>query len=399
VPSQKQADDRLRAFAKILELLDGVLVPDGVHYSPLGIEWTDIFSVHVRGHLEASLLEGHGWLRLDGFFSTHKPVPDEAWGITEGGRVLAGLMVRRESRQEPVAAILSRARWQGEVRLREMLELRALRQKGATLPVSSDIVQAAADLENGLAERFLVRWTSGRRLAGPVPVRQGARAYSAAKFVIACSGVDGAGKTTLMDRLCDDVAAAGIRVTRVWLRPGMGLGWLSALATRGKRVMGQSPEPGFSAVAADEQVRLHSRRGLMGWGWSLLVTVSYLSRIRRQHAAARGVVVYDRHVLDALATMRVLYAGSDTRISQWLIRRIIPSATVTIYLDVPPNVAVARKPGDVVGPSAVRRQLDAYNDVVPTTSALVLDATRPVDDLASDALTHVVRTASGLGHT
>jgi hypothetical protein len=58
-----------------------------------------------------------------------------------------------------------------------------------------------------------------------------------------------------------------------------------------------------------------------------------------------------------------------------------------VYLDVPAEVSVARKPDDLLGEHAIRRQLDEYArwlDRVPPS--LRLDATRGTCDLVAEVL-------------
>jgi thymidylate kinase len=70
-----------------------------------------------------------------------------------------------------------------------------------------------------------------------------------------------------------------------------------------------------------------------------------------------------------------------------LVRTFLPRADVRLYLAVPAEVSVARKPDDVLGEYAVRRQLESYEgwlDVLPPT--VRLDATRTTDDLVGEVL-------------
>jgi thymidylate kinase len=285
-----------------------------------------------------------------------------------------------------VLAVVERATRRREVRLVDVLELRALLRQGRRFPAASAVVRTAADIESGLGGRELVRWTSGRRLAAPAslpsvpgPMRK--------RFVVSISGVDGSGKTTLMDGLTTDLSSAGLPTSRVWLRPGMGLGWIAALAGRVKRLLGADPRPGVGVLAADPDSVLPSRRGVQGWIWSLIVVTAFVVGVRRQHAASSGVVLYDRHVADALATLDFAYAGTDLTLQRWLVTTFTPSADVAFYLDIPADVALARKPGDVIGAAAVRRQLEAYRSWLPRVRGVRrLDATRAPHELTSEAV-------------
>src|SRR5439155_25422697 len=70
--------------------------------------------------------------------------------------------------------------------------------------------------------------------------------------VVAVSGVDGSGKSTLCRSLVRDLEAVNVPVTPVWSRPGMGpgLGLLERAATSAKRLLGHDTAPGVRRVAA-----------------------------------------------------------------------------------------------------------------------------------------------------
>jgi thymidylate kinase len=207
------------------------------------------------------------------------------------------------------------------------------------------------------------------------------------RVVVAISGVDGSGKSTLRAALAENLGRAGVPVSTVWVRPGMGLGRLTALAAWGKRLLRQDAAPGLRAMAEPGGTRLASRRGAVGWLWAMLVTVSFLAGVWRQHRAARGVVLYDRHLVDALATLDFAYAGVDLRLPHLLVRALLPRADVRLYLDVPASLAVARKPDDLLGEHAVRRQLAAYGSWLDRLPAATrLDGTLPNEALVGRAL-------------
>jgi thymidylate kinase len=311
--------------------------------------------------------------------------------VLEDGRVLAGVRFV-DGPADPVRSILEGCRERSEVRLREVLELRRLVREGRRFPVTAAALRAAAEIESGLGGRLLAPWASGRSVAAPAPL-PGRR-----RLVLAISGVDGSGKSTLRAALAEGLGRAGVPVSTVWVRPGMGMGRLTALAAWGKRLLRQDAAPGVRAMADPAAPRPASRRGAVGYAWALLVSCSFLVGVWRQHRSARGVVLYDRHLVDALATLDFAYEGVDLRLQHRLVRALLPRADVRLYLDVPADVSVARKPDDVLGEHAVRSQLAAYArwlDRLPPT--VRLDATRPTGDLVTEAL-HVATAAENTGH-
>ena len=176
--------------------------------------------------------------------------------------------------------------------------------------------------------------------------------------LIAVSGVDGSGKSSLVKGLVGRLEAAGEHPDVVWFRPGMGMGRLDVLARLVKRLLRQAGDPAIRGAGTGATPP--TRRGLLGYVWCLVVTGVYLLHVRVALRRAEGIVICDRYVIDALVTLRVFYEGVDVKLAERLVRRALPAAHLAFYLEVPASVALARKPGDMVGDAAVRAQLAAY---------------------------------------
>jgi thymidylate kinase len=383
IPDARARRDRQRCLDVIRNVLGDRLGPDGIDASPLGVEWTEVFDVRPSAHLDTELLIRAGWLPLDGLLGRRGRHLSRSrrWAVVEEGQVLAGIRLV-DGDPDAVRSVLDRCRERSEVRLREVLELRELRRQGAAFPSSASVLRMAAEIESGLGGRLLAPWATGRTAAAPVALPSRRRGP-----VVAISGVDGSGKSTLRTAVAAHLDRAGLHVSTVWVRPGMGLGPLLSVAAGVKRLLRMEGTPGLHAMARPDVARPPSRRGLLGWTWALLVTVSFLLGVWRQHASGRGVVLYDRHLIDALATLDFAYDGVDLRVQHRLVRALLPSAEFRLYLDVPAEVSVQRKPDDVLGEHAVRRQLDSYRTWLDRLPAVVqLDATRPSADLAVEVL-------------
>jgi thymidylate kinase len=387
IPDDEAREDRKRCAELLQEMFADDLGAGGIAGSALGVEWTEIFDVHLHGPLDVQRVTDAGWLPLDQLLDGPGRGRNRRWAVVEKGRVLAGVRFVDEA-ADPVRAVLEGCRERSEVRLRDVLELRELSRAGRQFPAGSPAaLRAAAEVESGLGGRLLASWASGRSSTPPVslPGRRG--------LVVAISGVDGSGKSTLRAALAENLERAGVPVSTVWVRPGMGLGRLMSLAAVAKRLIRQDAAPGVRAMADPDAARPASRRGLLGYVWALLVSLSFLVGVWRQHASSRGVVLYDRHLVDALATLDFAYEGVDLRFQHRLVRTLLPRADVRLYLDVPAEVSVARKPDDVLGEHAVRSQLAAYDRWLDQLPASVrLDATTPAGDLVAKALQVVTST-------
>jgi thymidylate kinase len=203
------------------------------------------------------------------------------------------------------------------------------------------------------------------------------------KTLIAVSGVDGAGKSSLIEDLVRRLADIGVLADVVWFRPGMGMRRLERAVRAAKHVLGQPQTPAMRDVVNAASVP--SRRGVIGFVWCLLVTVTYLRGVRAQLRTTGSTIICDRHLLDAIVTLRVFYQDVNTRLPVLLVRWFLPPAAVTLYLTVPVDVALARKPGDTIGRAAVTAQVLRYEKEARHMALCVLDSTLPFDDVADKA--------------
>lgn len=401
IPEPEQTDARERAVALASEALADLLLPGGVRVSPLGPGWSRDIDLHLRNWPESARLEALGWLPLDALLRRLGTPGRGSWAVAENGRILAGLDLHLGPPPDPLASLLSRCRRRGEVRVREVLEARALLRAGYTLPGDDPIIRLAARVEAGLGGRALAPWKDGPPLGAPglLPGRQIRRRLAASRsrlrprLVVAVSGVDGSGKSTLIELIMRNLEQAGIPVGRVWARPGGTMPQLlSGLASGVKKLLGQEPSWASSRTARGASAgELTSRRGIVGWTWTMLVTLSFLLHVRRQHLTGRGILLYDRHLLDALVHLEFVYKGVDLGLHRAVVRRAMPKPALSVYLDVPAEVAMIRsslrteEPGDVYSEEyAVRRQLESYEANRGEVEGLRrLDGTRPADELAA----------------
>lgn len=394
---------RERAAALVEEAVGHLLHPGGLRRSPLGAGWSGDVDAYLAEPASSEYLLARGWLCTDALRRAlgERPRSDH-WAVTEGSRVVgaADLILRPPP---PSAVAVARARRRGELRAREVLELRALVRDGwRPDPADADVLARAADAEGALGGDLLAPWRAGGpgTLPAPLPgLRARLRRLRArrrpGRFVVALSGVDGAGKSGLARALAEDLARAGLPVSQVWARPGAPSATLHRLAQAGRRLLRQRGPHGIERLArgdaAHAVAQLPSRRGLVGRLWSLSVALAYLVDVRRQHRRARGVVICDRHLPDALVTLRLLYPGVDLRLPEALLRRLVPRADLTLLLELPAEEAARRKAGSDAFSSlpAVRAQVRAYADLrerQTTPGLALLDATRPPDELIRDAL-------------
>ena len=394
VPSPAAGRAREQAARLVGKELGGALPRGRLRVSPLGAAWSNDLDVYLDAALEPRKLEELGWVPLGGLGAGD---PYGRWAVVAGNKVLAGVDLHFGGGvRSEVDTVLARCRRSGRVTAREVLELRVLRRRGHVLPAADPAVRAAARAEAALGGSDLAAWLGGPPQRPPVGLDK-AHGYlrprlarlAARPVVVAVSGVDGAGKSTLADALAGALDAAGLKVTRGWARPGMEMRVVKRLARGVKRLGRKGSEAAVRAIARGESTPSApaSRRGVLGWTWALLVTLSYIAKVRGAALRARGVLVFDRHLLDALVTLDFVYGGVDLRVHRALVRALVPRAAITLYLAIGAEEAIGRKQSAVFGEHAVRAQLAHYQRRRAEIRGLVeLDAVRPADELVLEAL-------------
>jgi thymidylate kinase len=166
--------------------------------------------------------------------------------------------------------------------------------------------------------------------------------YKRTKFV-SFSGIDGAGKSTQIQRFCARMEQAGLRCSLVsfWddvarfkgLREGA-----SHLIFKGDRGVGTPAAP---ITRRDKNVR--------SWPMTLLRLCIYLadaistrSLMEKARRSNVDVVIFDRFIYDELANLRLNNAAMRTYARA--IARFVPRPHISFLLDADPVEARARKP-------------------------------------------------------
>jgi thymidylate kinase len=208
--------------------------------------------------------------------------------------------------------------------------------------------------------------------------------------LITFSGLDGAGKSTLIEWLRTRLEAQGLPVAVFHMNDHVGL-YAYLRAARDLAVGPNAPAPaGAPPTRAEaEGVRrvkplLRRLRNAVVWNkplrrWIYLLDLAVFFCYRLVIEKARGrVLIMDRYFYDTLVDV------SDGRRWFWvrLLERITPTPAVPVFLDIGPEESYRRKGEYSVG--YLRRRYRAYRQVfewVPSAVHVVntdLDATRVV---------------------
>ena len=218
--------------------------------------------------------------------------------------------------------------------------------------------------------------------------------------IVAISGLDGSGKTTQADALAatlrelhHDAGVQWSRITydqslQVIARPvKLALGRLPGSHGRAPPPLPGDPAPGPPRGPEDAAARaLRARHPTLNQVWVGIVAGVHVWSLRRSlmgHLRRGRVVVRDRYVLDSAVELRQLYgARRGVGFAIGLVRRLSPPALVCFWLDVPAEVAYARKPEQFTADRlAARRTL--YEAELEPVGAIRIDGTRPREEICA----------------
>ena len=359
IPSPERMQRMEHARALALDILGGA--NPTVSTSPLGAGWSSDLDVYVSDRqLAIELANGAGWVDLSAILR-HLGYPDECtYAITADSTILAKADINLGQAGTATERSLARATRMERPDTRAVLEVRRLVEGGLDpAMLNRDLAGRLAAAEAVLGGTSLAAFRTPNSPREPTAATGSPRPRRP-HVRLAISGVDGSGKSTLTTALVDGLERLGIPTTMVWTRPGMRLELLDRLAKRIRKIRKEETTGLRRLAEGASSETISSRKGLVGWVWLMLVSLAYLSDIRRQTRKALGVVIFDRHLLDALGTIDAIYAGVSSRAHRRLIRWFVPKADFTVWLDIDPDQAAARKPDDLIGADLVAKQAIAY---------------------------------------
>ena len=160
---------------------------------------------------------------------------------------------------------------------------------------------------------------------------------------VSFSGMDGAGKSTQIERLCHYLEKRGVRVRilRFWDDV--------AALTRLREETGHKVFKGEKGIGTPDAPVNRRDKNVRGWPMTCLRLVLYLldalSLRRVFQSASRsgaGFVIFDRYIYDELANLN-LNSGVMRAYARF-ITRLVPKPDVSFVLDADPEAARARKP-------------------------------------------------------
>lgn len=204
-------------------------------------------------------------------------------------------------------------------------------------------------------------------------------------IILAFSGIDGSGKTTIAKMLIERLESSGLSVRYSWCRheSPMLFTFIGILKRMNEKRSGQSSRDYRYSNLKQRLLKLVPIR----LAYELFVLIDYALEIQRRVAPRCNpydVAVVDRYVLDVAADVMAECSLESDKAGAFLraLSGLVPTPSITFLFLVPAQVSLDRK-DDIVGPDYLERRLDAYKTLSPRMTLHVIDGTQSIDVLLS----------------
>jgi thymidylate kinase len=167
--------------------------------------------------------------------------------------------------------------------------------------------------------------------------------HSSSAALVTFSGIDGAGKSTQIDHLCETLSEAGksFRLLRFWDD--------AATLQRFREEIGHKVFKGDKGVGSPEAPITRRDKNVQSPAMTLIRLAIYFldalslrSVVKRAMKSGVEVVIFDRYIYDELANLELGTGWAKAYIR--LILLLVPVPAVSIILDADPDKAFLRKP-------------------------------------------------------
>ena len=253
----------------------------------------------------------------------------------------------------------------------------------------SVISRSNKETEKAHASRGHVNMDS--RYSEPSQVKE-KRAVRAMRF-ICFVGIDGSGKTLQAERLTNRLNQKGDPSAYVWCRYSprllMPLIWLAK-----KLMSGRKRKLEYEQFTSAK--RGISRKPLIGWLWLNLSMFEYLMQVAwtfKTRVSGKRRTICDRYIYDMIADMAInmgLRGAQIMRLVRHPLMRFFPKPDLVFFLDVPPDVAFARKNDpNVMSKQYLVDRAEIYAFLSDQLNFTRIDGTKTIEEI-SDTIFDIV---------
>jgi thymidylate kinase len=275
----------------------------------------------------------------------------------------------------------------------------------AALPVLRRMHEGGLPLTRAERAKALLEVTTATGLPGAASKMVGKLSAAAPLWpkVVAFSGLDGSGKSSQVRALTMMLEQLDVAVVAEWKPLGHNAS-IRAIRRATKRIfatfrgldtkqLDQLKRPGRSLIAGANPALLGGRQNLLLTHiWATMVCLASAGHYRMvtlRHVGSGRLIVFDRFALDTSAQLRFFY-GPEHRfgLQRTLIRMLCPTPIGAWLLDVPGEVALARKP-EQYDLAQLKQQETLLREEAARLGVTRVDGTRPMSELCQDIASEV----------
>lgn len=173
-------------------------------------------------------------------------------------------------------------------------------------------------------------------------------------ILVACSGPDGAGKTTLALSAIAHLRSTGVEPSYHWMR--LGSSRFLDLVKKAAPVRAETGSRDGGSAYKD----VLARRSLLRRVWAWVLATDYMIRVWAKVARARiagGVHVFDRYAVDAAVDLRLVYGLRGAR----RLVRLAPAPDVRVMVTAE-GIDLSQRGDTPADPDVLERSLTLYRE-------------------------------------
>ena len=205
----------------------------------------------------------------------------------------------------------------------------------------------------------------------------GANKGNSLERLVAFSGIDGSGKTTLAKLLLESLRKNGMIVDYVWCRHESRN--LSMLVRVMKRLTKDNADEGSNEMQYSDLKSRFLSRQIVKTVYKTFVFLDYLIEVNlrvKKRMKSVDFLIVDRYILDVAADVISECRMGEAEANSYLqlLSRSMPPANVTLIVLVPLKVAFERK-NDIVSEKYLSDRLEAYKRLRLSSAVHEIDGT------------------------
>lgn len=211
-------------------------------------------------------------------------------------------------------------------------------------------------------------------------------------------GIDGTGKTTLARNTVAALRAQGVRSSYLYGRTVPLVSRLLMAVGRATLLRRHDLWQDYRAYAADK--KRVSRHRALAWPYAASIWLDYLVQVWAKlllRLPSGGIVVLDRYVYDTVISDLAVHLDYSPDQAMQAVERglvLLPKPALTILLDLPEEVAFARK-NDMPHVDYLRERRSRYLELQARPEVELLEADRSRQELLEETLLRIARVQNG----